>query len=716
MTDWLKELNPRQREAVEHGDGPLLVVAGAGSGKTRVLTYRIAYLIEVRGVPAHAILAVTFTNKAANEMRQRIERLIGARAEQAWIGTFHATCVRMLRQSGRAIGLRPDFGIFDGSDQLVLVRRVMKELNIDSKRYEPRSILGAISAAKNETTAPEAYAERASDPWERQVAKVYRLYQQGLEEANALDFDDLLLQANRMLEESPEVLRRYQERFRHVLVDEYQDTNHAQYLLVNRLAAAHRNLCVVGDADQSIYGWRGADVRNILEFERDYPDARVVLMEQNYRSTARILESANHVIANNLDRPQKRLWTEHPEGDPVYVYQAVDERHEAAFVADAIELGHRRGRGYGEFTLLYRTHAQSRAFEEEFVRRGLPYRIVAGLRFYDRKEIKDLLGYLRVLANPRDRVSLERIVNVPRRGIGEGTLGRVEAFARTQVNELGQSMSLYEAMGQAGRVEGLSVQYRRRLAEFHALLEGLRAEAGRLTVTDLVGRVLQESGYLEALQAEFGPDAESRIQNLQEFLTVTQQFDDQEGGQPGKLSEFLEQVALVSDVDAYDSRSGSVTLMTLHAAKGLEFPVVFLVGLEEGVFPHSRAVWEPGEIEEERRLAYVGMTRAQQVLVLTCARQRTLYGSTGFNPMSRFIEEIPEHLRQDVTTQGARGLLPGGGRGRRRGGARWLRLCPEGTLPQARLRRPSGRASGCATATSAWAPWCEWSLRGATRR
>lgn len=658
MTDWLQGLNPRQREAVEHGDGPLLVIAGAGSGKTRVLTYRIAYLIEARGVPAHAILAVTFTNKAAAEMRQRIERLIGAKAEQAWIGTFHATCVRMLRQSGRSIGLRPDFSIFDSSDQQSLVRRTMKELNIDTKRYEPRSILAAISSAKNEMTPPEVYADRAADPWERTVARVYRLYQQGLEEANALDFDDLLIRANRMLEEAPEVLRKYQERFRHILVDEYQDTNHAQYLLVNRLAAAHRNLCVVGDADQSIYGWRGADIRNILDFERDYPDARVVLMEQNYRSTGHILESANHVIANNLDRPKKRLWTDRPKGEPVYVYQAADERQEAAFVANVIELQRRRGRGYGDFTLLYRTHAQSRAFEEEFVRRGLPYRIVAGVRFYDRKEIKDLVAYLRVLANPRDRVSLERIINVPRRGIGETTLAKVEAYARSQVDELGQPLSLYAAMGSAGRVEGLSVQYRRRLAEFHALLEGLREEAARLPVTDLVGRVLQESGYLEALQAEQGPEAESRLQNVQEFLTVTQQFDDQTGGQPGKLAEFLEQVALVSDADAYDEGAGSITLMTLHAAKGLEFPVVFLVGMEEGVFPHSRAVWEPGEIEEERRLAYVGMTRAEEVLILTCARQRTLYGSTNLNAMSRFIEEIPDHLRKDVTPLGARGLLP----------------------------------------------------------
>mgnify|MGYP001194201590 CR=1 FL=1 len=658
MTDWLQDLNPRQREAVEHGDGPLLVIAGAGSGKTRVLTYRIAYLIEVRGVPAHAILAVTFTNKAAAEMRQRIERLIGPKAEQAWIGTFHATCVRMLRQSGGSIGLRPDFTIFDASDQQSLVRRAMKELNIDPKRYEPRSILAAISAAKNEMISPEAYADRASDPWERIVARVYRFYQDALADANALDFDDLLIQANRMLEEAPEVLKKYQQRFRHILVDEYQDTNHAQYLLINRLAAAHRNLCVVGDADQSIYGWRGADIRNILDFERDYPDAHVVLMEQNYRSTGHILESANHVIAHNLDRPKKRLWTDRPKGDPVYVYQAVDERQEAAFVADVIELQHRRGRNYGDFTLLYRTHAQSRTFEEEFIRRGLPYRIVAGVRFYDRKEIKDLVAYLRVLANPRDRVSLERIINVPRRGIGEGTLAKLEAFARTQTDETGQPLSLYAAMGMAGRVEGLSFQYRRRLAEFHALLEGLREEAARLSVTDLVTRVLHESGYLEVLREEQGPEAESRLQNVQEFLTVTQQFDDQTGGQPGKLAEFLEQVALVSDVDAYEEDAGSITLMTLHAAKGLEFPVVFLVGMEEGVFPHSRAVWEPGEIEEERRLAYVGMTRAQEILILTWARQRTLYGSTNLSVMSRFIEEIPEHLRKDVTATGARGLLP----------------------------------------------------------
>jgi len=660
VTDWLEGLNPRQREAVEHRDGPLLVIAGAGSGKTRVLTYRIAYLIEARGVPAHAILAVTFTNKAAAEMRQRIERLIGPKAEQAWIGTFHATCVRMLRQSGPSIGLRPDFSIFDGSDQLSLVRRVMKELNIDPKRYEPRSILAAISTAKNELISPEAYADRAVDAWERTVARVYRLYQEVLAEANALDFDDLLIQANRMLAEAPEVLKKYQNRFQHILVDEYQDTSHAQYLLINRLAAAHRNLCVVGDADQSIYGWRGADIRNILDFERDYPDAHVVLMEQNYRSTGHILEAANHVIANNPGRPPKRLWTDGPKGDPVYVYQAVDERQEAAFVANVIELLHRQGRSYGDFTLLYRTHAQSRAFEEEFVRRGLPYQIVAGLRFYDRKEIKDLLAYLRVLASPRDRVSLERILNVPRRGIGPATLAKVEAYARQQLDETGRPLSLYAAMGHAGRVEGLSVQYRRRLAEFYALMEGLREKATQLTVTELVERVLHESGYLAELQADPGPDGESRLQNVQEFLTVTQQFDDQTGGQPGQLAAFLEQVALVSDADAYDEETGKITMMTLHAAKGLEFPVVFLVGMEEGVFPHSRAVWEPGEIEEERRLAYVGMTRAEELLFLTCARQRTLYGSTNLNAMSRFIEEIPEHLRKDLTFVGVRGLLDEG--------------------------------------------------------
>ena len=663
MTDWLKDLNETQLAAVQHTEGPLLIIAGAGSGKTRVLTYRIAYLLQVKGVPPWAILAVTFTNKAAREMRERVTRLIGPAGEQVWVGTFHATCVQILRRHADRLGFPRHFLIFDTADQLAAVKETLKELNLDSKRYEPRGVLAAISAAKNELLDPAGYNAQATDFWERTVARVYEGYQAKLKQNGAFDFDDLILATVRLFREDPAVLEQYQERFRYLMIDEYQDTNRAQYVLVNMLASRHRNLCVVGDADQSIYRFRGADIRNILDFERDYPDATVIKLEQNYRSTKRILEAANNVIANNLDRPEKNLWTHNPEGDPVIFYQAGDEREEAAFVGDEIRQGVlEEGRSYRDFAILYRTHAQSRTFEEEFIRRGIPYRIVSGVRFYERKEIKDLLAYLRLIFNPYDSLSLRRIINVPKRGIGDTTLSRLDDYAAAM------GMPLYETLNDEAALSELSPATAGKVRAFYELVEGWRQLVGAVSLTALAERVLEESGYLAELHAERTVEAEARIENLKEFLSVTRQFELE---QAQDLGAFLEHVALVSDVDAYDPQADSVVMMTLHAAKGLEFPVVFLVGMEEGVFPHSRAIMEPGELEEERRLCYVGMTRAKERLYLTCAQQRMLYGEPVASAVSRFVGEIPEHLvenrSEEIRAQAARArwqVLPGGRAGR----------------------------------------------------
>lgn len=640
QASWLNELNETQRAAVQHVDGPLLIIAGAGSGKTRVLTYRMAYLLE-KGVPPSAILAVTFTNKAATEMREWVSALIGPRAEQVWVGTFHSMCVRILRRYADRLGFPHQFLIFDTVDQLAAVRAVLKELDLDPKRNEPRGLLSAISAAKNNLIDPEQYAESASDFWERTVARVYARYQEKLRENGAFDFDDLLLKTVELFKQEPDVLQHYRDRFRYLMVDEYQDTNKVQYVLVNMLAEEHRNLCVVGDADQSIYRFRGADIRNILDFERDYPDATVVKLEQNYRSTKRIIEAANAVIANNFDRPDKNLWTANPQGDPIYFYQAADERREASFIADEIRRGiHDDGREYSDFTILYRTHAQSRTFEEEFIRRGIPYRIVSGVRFYERKEIKDLLAYLRVIFNPLDEFSLRRIINVPKRGIGDVTIGRLDEFAAVN------GMSLFQALTDEDALATVSAAAANRVRQFAELIEELRAAVDDVSLTALADRVLEKSGYVAELTAERTIEAEARIENLREFLSVTRQFEQEQGG---GLGEFLEHVALVSDVDAYDADANSVTMMTLHAAKGLEFPVVFLVGMEDGVFPHSRALAETSELEEERRLCYVGMTRAMERLYLTCARQRLLYGQPVSGPVSLFIGEVPEELIEDVS-------------------------------------------------------------------
>lgn len=633
MKRLLEELNPPQREAVCHKEGPLLILAGAGSGKTRVLTYRIAYLLSL-GVDGQRILAVTFTNKAAQEMRERVAGLVGPVAEQIWISTFHAACVRILRQDGTAIGLDRNFVIFDTQDQVILVKEALKELNMSDENFNPRALLSSISAAKNELVRPEEYEEKAADFWASAVAEVYPVYQRKLVQNSALDFDDLIMRTVRLLEENPKILQKYQERFRHILIDEYQDTNHAQYTLVNLLARRYRNLCVVGDDDQSIYSFRSADIRNILEFEEDYPEVKTVRLEQNYRSTKKILQAANELIANNHYRKSKALWTENAEGSPVTLFQAADEREEAWWVVAEIEaLVAKEGRSLSDFALLYRINAQSRSFEDLLIAKGIPYKVVGGTRFYDRREIRDILAYLRLVYNPKDRVSLRRVINSPKRGIGAVTQEKVISFLDAS------GLTLMEGLSRIDEAPGLSGRALKAVAEFYDLL-CLAMELKEVeSVSRLTKTILEKSGYLHELRAEETVEAKSRLENLDEFLAVTAEFEKESDDR--SLGAFLETVALVAEVDDYQQDQQTVTLMTVHSAKGLEFPVVFLVGLEEGTFPHSRSLMEEAEIEEERRLCYVGMTRAQERLCLTHASMRTLYGGTKYCIPSRFISEIP---------------------------------------------------------------------------
>lgn len=671
----LAQLNPEQRRAVEHGEGPLLVIAGAGSGKTRVLTYRIAHLIGVRGVPPWRILAVTFTNKAAQEMKDRVEHLIGGAASGLWIGTFHAVCGQILRREASLLGYTSHFLIFDTTDQLGVIRESMKELNIDSKRFEPRSVLATISRAKNELIGPLAFSSEARDYPAQRIADIYLNYQERLRKANAMDFDDLLLNTVLLFRNHPDVLEKYQDKFDHILVDEYQDTNHAQYILVKLLAAKHQNVCVVGDEDQSIYSFRGADIRNILDFERDYPHATVIKLEENYRSTQSILEAANQVISHNLSRKSKRLWTRNSRGSPVRLFAAPDEQTEAGFVAAEIERRIREeGRGFQDFTILYRTHAQSRVFEEVFIRRAIPYRIVAGLRFYERKEIKDILAYLRVIANPADDFSLRRIANVPPRGLGETTLDRLEAWGALRGLPMYEVLRFIYEDEKSGRhaedspaeLPAIRGKARQAVVQLYELLESLRrAVPGRQSastegnapvsrLSKFVDQVFTDSGYREYLASEKTEEAAGRRENVEEFLNMVKQFEtsNPEAG----LDELLEHVALVSDVDAYDPQANAVTMMTFHAAKGLEFPVVFMVGMEEGIFPHSRSLWgdgkREGDIEEERRLCYVGMTRAKEDLYFTYARSRTQYGGSSSQLPSSFLSEIDRELLMPVDLHG----------------------------------------------------------------
>ncbi|EME7090030.1 DNA helicase PcrA [Enterococcus faecium] len=642
----LNGMNPRQKEAVLHTDGPLLLMAGAGSGKTRVLTHRIAYLIEEKEVNPWNILAITFTNKAAKEMKERVNAILASGGEDVWVSTFHSMCVRILRRDVDFIGYNRNFTIIDSSEQLTLMKRILKELNIDPKKYDPRSILGTISQAKNSLQTPQDFAKMQGSYYEEIVAKCYAAYQKELQYNQCMDFDDLIMNTIRLFEEHPDSLTYYQNKFHYIHVDEYQDTNHAQYTLVNLLAGRFRNLCVVGDADQSIYGWRGADMQNILDFEKDYPDAAVILLEQNYRSTKNILSAANQVIENNSNRKPKNLWTENKEGNKITYYRADNERDETRFIVDRMQEEIRSNhRNYGDFAILYRTNAQSRVMEETLLKANIPYKMVGGHKFYDRKEIKDILAYLNVLANPQDSISFERIVNSPKRGIGPGSIEKLRSFASLHewpLLEAAQNVELANIGGKAGQ----------QLGSFGEMIQEVTQMIPYLTVTELTKEVLDRSGYLEDLKIQNTLEAQARIENLEEFLTVTQEFDKQFEQQneedadapEEKLTVFLNDLALVSDIDNLKEDASQVTLMTLHAAKGLEFPVVFLIGLEEGVFPLSRALMEESELEEERRLAYVGITRAEEALYLTNAFSRTLYGRTQYNRPSRFVEEIDQEL------------------------------------------------------------------------
>ncbi len=636
--DILANLNPAQAEAVKHTEGPLLVLAGAGSGKTRVLTCRVARILQ-QGVPPYNILAITFTNKAAAEMRNRVEQLVPEAARDLWVTTFHSACLRILRREIKALGYDSNFSIYDDADQQTVIKECLKELEIDEKRFQPRGMLSAISGAKNKLLDPNQYERQAYEYFEQVVARVYRLYQEKLFKNNAVDFDDLLVLTVRLFREHPHVLGYYQTRFKYILVDEYQDTNHTQYVLVNMLAERHRNLCVVGDPNQSIYKWRGADINNILSFERDYPEAMVVKLEQNYRSTGNILEAANAVIKNNLEAKEMQLWTAKGAGTRIQVFRAESERFEAHYIADRVkELRLSGDRKYREMAVLYRTHAQSRVFEEVFLRLGIPYTIFGGQKFYERKEIKDLLSYLRVIVNPVDGQSLSRIINVPKRGIGASSLEKITVYAAER------DLSLLAALDQAEEIPGLPGKARKQCALLAELLSQFRQQAQFLSVTEMVREVLDKTGYKAELEAEDTVESRTRLENLQEFMSVTQEYDRQQGEEEGGLEDFLSTISLVTDMDRHDPQSDQLVLMTLHSAKGLEYPVVFLTGMEEGVFPHSRALYDQEELEEERRLAYVGITRAEEQLYLTHCWERTLFGRTNLNPKSRFLEEIPVEL------------------------------------------------------------------------
>lgn len=638
--DLLAKLNDKQAEAVQTTEGPLLVMAGAGSGKTRVLTHRVAYLIEEKKVNPWNILAITFTNKAAREMRERIDQLIGEGAEEIWVSTFHALCVRILRRDGAKIGYDRGFTIASSSEQRTLMKHIMADLNIDPKKYNPRSILGAISNAKNDLLTPDEYQEQASGLFEDLVAKAYFEYQERLQQDQAMDFDDLIMKTISLFETAPAVLEFYQRKFRYLHVDEYQDTNEAQYRLVNLLAQKSRNLCVVGDADQSIYGWRGANMENILNFEKDYPDAKVIKLEQNYRSTKNILAAANKVIENNTNRRAKTLWTDNVQGEKIHYYRGNTDSDEAYFVVKTIkDQIKQKNRQYGDFAILYRTNAQSRKIEETFVKSNVPYKLVGAHKFYERKEILDVLAYLRLATNPQDSLSFERVVNAPKRGIGSTSMQKLQSFADLHgisLEEAAENVALTEIRGKAVS----------ELQKFAQLVRQLHELEKTENVTELTEDILSMTGYRAELEKNQSLENQSRLENLDEFLTVTKQFDaqwqpDDENANP--FEDFLADLALVSDQDDVDD-ANEVTLMTLHAAKGLEFPVVFLMGMEEGIFPLSRAQLDENELEEERRLAYVGITRAQQELYITNALSRMLYGKRQINTASRFITEIGDDL------------------------------------------------------------------------
>ena len=648
----LTELNPSQREAVAATEGPVLVVAGAGSGKTRVLTYRIAHLIRDLGVAPDSVLAITFTNKAADEMRSRVANLVGRATRSMWVSTFHSACVRILRREAPRLGYRSGFTIYDEDDSLRLLTICVRDLDLDPRRFPPKAIKAAVSKAKNELIDYEAFASSGDGFYHEQIADVYRLYQQRLLEASAMDFDDLLMITVELFGAFPEVLALYQERFRYVLVDEYQDTNRAQYILVRRISEQHRNLCVVGDGDQSIYRWRGADIRNINDFEKDFPDARVVILDQNYRSTETILSAANSVIAHNPRRTPKRLWSDRGQGLPIVRFEGEDEHDEAGFVADEVERLTDSGFNMSDVAVFYRTNAQSRVMEDVFMRRGIPYVVVGSVKFYERKEIKDALAYLRSITNPDDAVALKRIINEPKRGIGDTTIAHLDRFS--QDNHL----TFGEGLRRAGEVGQLTARAQRQVLEFVGLLDLLGMKADTAGISGAVDAVLHDTGIMAALEAEKTIEALGRVENLRELLSVASEFEAANQGAVingeewdnlanlARVELFLETVSLQSEVDELEEGAGAVTLMTLHNAKGLEFPAVFMVGMEDGVFPHMRTLGDPDELEEERRLCYVGITRAQDRLYLTSAWSRMLFGGTNYNPPSRFLKEVPAKLME----------------------------------------------------------------------
>lgn len=637
MNSLLTGLNKEQQQAVQHTEGPLLILAGAGSGKTKVLTVRIAHLLA-QGVNPYEILAITFTNKAAKEMKSRVEGLVGDVANRIWLSTFHSFCAKFLRfELDNFLGYNSNFTIYDTSDSQAVIKAALKVLNLDDKYYPVGAMIGAISDAKNKLLFASDFRKQARDFYQQKVADVYEYYERELRKNNALDFDDLLLVAVKLLQSNAAVLDKYSKRFRYVMIDEYQDTNHAQYLLAKLLASHWKNIAVVGDADQSIYAWRGADIQNILDFEKDYPNCTSIKLEQNYRSTKIILDAANAVIENNEGRPKKNLWTDKTEGAKIQHFTAQSEHEEAAFIGDTIAKKHDiHGVPYGDMAILYRTNAQSRVLEEALIKRALPYTMVGGTKFYDRKEIKDVLAYLRVLYNPFDDLSLLRIINVPKRSIGATTVAKLQDYARAN------GTSLFMTLTQLHLVDTIKGKTKEKLEEFGILIFTLVAEMEDKTVLDILEAILDRTGYLAQLEESTDPQDQARAENIGELLSVAKDFQDT--NPTGTVEDFLEQVALVNDVDSFEQEESKVTLMTLHTAKGLEFPIVFLGGLEEGLFPHSRTLMNPEEIEEERRLAYVGITRAEKELYISNATTRTVFGRTSSYLPSRFIDEIPEEL------------------------------------------------------------------------
>ncbi|OHO66778.1 ATP-dependent DNA helicase PcrA [Staphylococcus sp. HMSC036D05] len=643
MNSLVKNMNTEQSEAVRTTEGPLLIMAGAGSGKTRVLTHRIAYLLDEKDVSPYNILAITFTNKAAKEMKQRVEQLVGEEAQVIWMSTFHSMCVRILRRDADRIGIERNFTIIDPTDQKSVIKDVLKNENIDSKRFEPRMFIGAISNLKNELKTPDDAQKEANDFHSQMVATVYKGYQRQLSRNEALDFDDLIMTTINLFERVPDALEYYQNKFQYIHVDEYQDTNKAQYTLVKLLASKFKNLCVVGDSDQSIYGWRGADIQNILSFEEDYPEAKTIFLEQNYRSTKNILNAANEVIKNNSERKPKGLWTANSGGDKIQYYEAMTERDEAEYVVREIMKHQRNGKKYSDMAILYRTNAQSRVLEETFMKSNIPYTMVGGQKFYDRKEIKDLLSYLRVIANSNDDISLQRIINVPKRGIGPSSVEKIQTYA------VQNQISMFDALGEVDFI-GLSKKVTQECINFYETITNLIKEQEFLEISDIVDEVLQKSGYRDMLEREQTLESRSRLENLDEFMSVPKDYEENTPLEEQSLINFLTDLSLVADIDEADTQSG-VTLMTMHSAKGLEFPIVFIMGMEESLFPHIRAIKsdDDHEMEEERRICYVAITRAEELLYITNATTRMLFGRSQSNMPSRFLREIPEDLLESHT-------------------------------------------------------------------